>query len=277
MRGEQPLRSFPELSGEEVQALGYVTAAPIRVLIAEPDAVSRRLICSLVDCGPEMTAQSVDDSQLISSIQETVPELVILDANTPVIRRDRTWDSLGVEPPLATIVTAYDSAALSPFASIAVDMVVKPFDVERFETALDLAKSRILRARTELQTADRASQAKYGMPRQFVQRLAVEAEEKIVLIRVEEIQWMQSLGKYIRLYAGGKSHLLRQSMKNLQAVLDPHRFLRVHRNAIVNLDHVDEFYLPPNGNMFVKLNNGVSLPLRRANRNMLRKLLKQLS
>jgi len=194
-----------------------------------------------------------------------------------VIRRGGTWDALGVESPLATIVTAYDSAALLAFASIAVDVVVKPFDVERFETALDLAKSRILRARTELQTADRASQAKYGMPRQFVQRLAVEVEEKIVLIRVEEIQWMQSLGKYIRLYVGEKSHLLRQSMKNLQAVLDPRRFLRVHRNAIVNLDHVDEFYLPSNGNMFMKLNNGVSLPLRRANRTMLRKLLKQLS
>jgi len=224
-----------------------------------------------------MTAECVDDSSLVSSIQETVPELVIVDANTPLIRRGGNWDALGVEPPLATIVTAYDSATLSAFASIAVDMVIKPFDVERFETALDLAKSRILRARTELQTADRTTRAESGMPRQFVQRLAVEADEKIVLIRVEEIQWMQSLGKYIRLYVGEKSHLLRQSLKNLQAVLDPRRFLRVHRNAIVNLDHVDEFYLPPSGNMFVKLNNGVSLPLRRANRTMLRKLLKQIS
>jgi DNA-binding LytR/AlgR family response regulator len=60
-------------------------------------------------------------------------------------------------------------------------------------------------------------------------------------------------------------------------VLDPTRFLRVHRNAIVNLDHVDEFHLPPTGNMFVKLKNGVSLPLRRGNRNLLRRLLKQIS
>jgi len=271
MREEQLL----ELPGERVQA-DYVPGAPIRVVVVEPDVVSRRLICSLVECEPEMTAECVDDSGLISSIQETVPELVIVDANTPLIRRGGNWDALGVEPPLATIVTAYDSAALSAFAAIAVDMVVKPFDVERFETALDLAKSRILRARIELQAPDRPNQ-EARMPRQFLQRLAVEADEKIVLIRVEEIQWMQSLGKYIRLYVGEKSHLLRQSLKNLQAVLDPRRFLRVHRNAIVNLDHVDEFYLPPTGNMFVKLHNGVSLPLRRANRTMLRKLLKQIS
>jgi two-component system LytT family response regulator len=271
------LRSFLELPRAEAPALGYVAGAPIRVLITEPDVVSRRLICSLVECEPEMTAECVDDSRLISSIQEAVPELVIVDANTPAIRRGGNWDALGVEPPLATIVTAYDSAALSTFASIAVDMVVKPFDVERFETALDLAKSRILSARTELQAPDRTSQVESRTPRQFVQRLAVEADEKIVLIRVEEIQWIQSFGKYIRLHVEEKSHLLRQSMKNLHAVLDPRRFLRVHRNAIVNLDHVDEFYLPPTGNMFVKLNNGMSLPLRRANRTMLRKLLKQIS
>ncbi len=97
-----------------------------------------------------------------------------------------------------------------------------------------------------------------------------------MLVRVDEIRWIQSLRKHIRLYVGGKSHVLRQSMKNLQAVLDPTRFLRVHRNAIVNLDHVDEFHLPPSGNMFVKLTNGVCLPLRRANRAMLRKLLKDM-
>ncbi len=110
--------------------------------------------------------------------------------------------------------------------------------------------------------------------RQFLQRLAVEAGEKIVLVRVEDIQWMQSSGKHIRLHVGKTSHLLRQSMKRLEAMLDPNRFLRVHRNAIVNLDHVDEFYLPSRGNMFVKLDNGASVPLRKGNRAVLRKLLK---
>jgi two-component system LytT family response regulator len=201
-----------------------------------------------------------------------------LDAHTPAIRRDKTWDALGIKSPLATIVTAYDPALLATFASIAVDLLVKPLDVERFESALDVAKSRIVRARTELQVADgRVPEESRMSRRRFVQRLAVEEDEKIVLIRVDNIQWIQSLGKHIRLYAEEKSHLLRQSMKNLQAKLDPEHFLRVHRNVIVNLDHLDEFYLHPSGNMFVKLRNGVSLPLRRGSRNMLRKFLKQIS
>jgi len=272
------LRSLPEIPAADVPELGYVPGAPIRVLVAEPDAVSRRLICSLVECEPEMTAECVEDSRLVSSIQETAPDLVIFDAHTPAIRRGAKWDVLGIESPPAAIVTAYDSAALAVFASIAIDLLVKPFAVERFETALDLAKSKIVSARTELQAADRSSQEEPRVSRRhFLQRLAVEADEKIVLVRVEEIQWMQSLGKYIRLHMGETSHLLRQSLKNLQALLDPKQFLRVHRNAIVNLDHVAEFYLPPSGNMFVKLKTGVSLPLRRANRAMLRKLLKDMS
>jgi two-component system LytT family response regulator len=224
-----------------------------------------------------MTAECVDDSWLVSSVQERAPDIVILD-HTRAIRRDKTWDALGVKSPPATIVTAYDPAALTAFASVAVDLLVKPFDVERFESALGVARSSIVRARTEAEIDDRSSEHRDEMPRrQFLRRLAVETDEKIVLVRVEDIQWMHSLGKHIRLHVGKASHLLRQSMKNLQAVLDPSRFLRVHRNAIVNLDHVNEFYLPPSGNMFVKLNNGVSLPLRRANRAMLRRLLKEIS
>jgi len=88
---------------------------------------------------------------------------------------------------------------------------------------------------------------------------------------------MQTSGNHIRLHVGKASNLIRQSMKNLQALLDPNRFLRVHRNAIVNLDHVEEFHLPPNGDMFVRLNDGLCLPLRKANRAQLRKVLKDIS
>jgi two-component system LytT family response regulator len=272
------LRSFPEIFGGERQLLPVqLRMAPIRVLVAEPDPMSRRLICSLVDGEPAMTAECIDDSQLLFSVRDRSPELVILDVNTPAIRHGKTWEDLGIESPPETIVTAYDPVALTAFAPTAVDLLVKPLDIERFEAALDVARSKILRTRTEAESGNKWGLQVHELPRQFLRRLAVEAGEKIVLVHVEDIQWMQSLGKHIRLHVGATSHLLRQSMKSLQAVLDPTRFLRVHRNAIVNLDHVDEFHLPPAGNMFVKLKNGVCLPLRRGNRNLLRTLLKQIS
>ncbi len=231
----------------------------------------------MLECEPGMSATCVDDSRLVSSIQESVPNIVILDVHTPAIRRAPSWEALGIKRVPATIITAYDPSAVSAFVSSAIDFLVKPFDAERFEAALDLAKSRIAGARMELEPEAMSSDEEQPqLARRFLQRLAVEANEKIVLVRVDDIRWMQSSGNYIRLHVGKTSHLIRQSMKNLQALLDPNRFLRVHRNAIVNLDHVEEFHLPPNGNMFVKLDDGLCLPLRKANRASLRKLLKDI-
>jgi two-component system LytT family response regulator len=214
----------------------------------------------------------------VSSIQEFAPDLVILDVHTPALRRAESWGALGVKSPPATIVTAYDPTTPSAFASIATDLLIKPFNAERFQTALGMAQARIIRSRAEFRTANDLSSDQFRtVRRQFLQRLAVEVGEKIMLVRVEDILWLQSSRNHIRLHVGHTSHLIRQSIKRLQALLDPNRFLRVHRNAIVNLDHVEEFYLPPKGNMFVKMNNGVNLPLRRGNRAMLRKQLKDIS
>jgi len=224
-----------------------------------------------------MTVTWVDDSRLVSSIQENAPDLVILDVHTPAIRRAPSWEAVGIKRAPATIVTTYDLSAVSPFASAAIAFLVKPFQAERFQAALDLARLRIGRARMELEAEERLSDQEQQQPvRRFLRRMAVEENEKIVLVRVEDIRWMQASGNYIRLHVEKTSHLIRQSMKNLQALLDPNHFLRVHRNAIVNLDHVEEFHLPPNGNMFVKLDDGLCLPLRKANRALLRKLLKDI-
>jgi two-component system LytT family response regulator len=262
------------MSAAEAPALVHTQAAPIRVLVAEPDTVSRRLICSLVESEPEMMVECVDEPRMRSLIQDSAPDLVIADARTLSIQRIVSWKDFGVNSRFVTIVTAYDSTALTPFASVAVDLLVKPFAVERLEAALDLAKLRIRRARSESEDPNRLGEpeCRASTPR-FLQRLAVEAGQNIVLVRVEDIQWMQSAARYVQLHVGSKSHVLRGSMTSLQSMLDPKRFLRVHRNVIVNLDHVDEFHLPLNGNMFVKLNNGVALPLRKGNRSLIRKLL----
>ena len=269
------MRSFLKTPETETR---WDHVVPIRVLVSEPDVGSRRLICSLLECESGITVTCADDSTLVSSILELTPDLVIVDVHTPAIRRAQSWDAVGINPPPTTIVTGYDPSPVSQFASWAIDFLVKPFDSERFGAALDLARSEIARGPMDLEgrTGATGQEKRQSLPR-FLQRLAVEADEKIVVVKVEDIRWMQAAGNYIRLHVGKTSHLLRRSMKNLQTLLDPNRFLRVHRNAIVNLDHVEEFHLPPNGNMFVKLNDGVCLPLRRANRALLRRLLKNIS
>jgi two-component system, LytTR family, response regulator len=270
------LRSF--LKMPETETSTWDRVLPIRALVSEPDSRSRRLICSLLECESGIIVACADDSKFVSAVSESAPDLVIVDVHAPAIRQARSWEAVGVNPAPITIITGYDPSTVSPFASSAIDFLVKPFDAERFGAALDRAKSEIARARMDLEPEAGASVPEQKQSvRPFLQRLAVEADERIVVVKVEDIRWMQAAGNYIRLHVGKSSHLLRRSMKNLQTLLDPNRFLRVHRNAIVNLDHVEEFHLPPSGNMFVKLNDGLCLPLRKANRALLRRLLKNIS
>lgn len=266
------MKSFHRNAQPSALAEPQIMEAPLRVLVSEPDITSRKLICALLRSDAETTVTCVDDSQLLSAIRETTPHLVILDVHSPSIRRAFDWEALGIQEAPATIVTGFDPSAVSTFASKAVDFLVKPFDVERLESALDLATDAINQARS---AARPSASLGHGQQRRFAQRLAVEADQKIVLLRTEDIEWLQASGNYIRVHLGEIVYLLRQSLKNLQALLDPGHFLRVHRNVIVNLDHVEEFYLPAQGNMFVRLKNGLCLPLRKANRALLRKTLKR--
>jgi two-component system, LytTR family, response regulator len=157
-----------------------------------------------------MTVTCVDDSRLVSSIQDSFPDLVILDVHAPAIRRAQSWEAVGIKRAPATIITAYDPSAVSAFASSAIDFLVKPFDAERFEGSLDLAKSVIARARLGLEVEERSSdREQQRSARRFLQRLAVEENEKIVLLRLDDIRWMQSSGNHIRLHMRKTSHLIR--------------------------------------------------------------------
>ena len=256
----------------ELQAIDV----PFRILISEPDTSSRRLICAWLQGNADTTMTCVEDSRLLSAIKDTAPDLVIMDVHSPSIRRALSWEALGIQPAPTTIVTGFDPSVVSTFASNAVDFLVKPFDVERLESALDFATAAIGQARSAAMSGDSLSHAEHGgEPTRFLHRLAVEAGEKIVLLRTEDIEWLQASGNYVRIHLGEMAYLLRQSLKNLQALLDPSLFLRVHRNVIVNLDHVEEFFLSAQGNMFVRLKKGLCLPLRKANRALLRKVLKR--
>jgi len=271
------LSSLPQHSWIDTQALAREQGPALRVIVAEPDTASRRLICSILESESNVELQCINNSDLLAVIRETDPDLVILDIQTSAIRRAANWEALGVKSPPATIVTSYDATSLLPFASAGADLLIKPLNVDEFHDAIEAARLNIVRARTAVSQVHERQGAQEPLPEQpqFLQRLAAESEGRIVLLKVPDILWLQSFGNHIRLHSANATHLVRYTMKKIQVLLDPNHFLRVHRNAIVNLDHVVEFFLPTTGNMFVKLDNGTCLPLRRANRVSLRKLLRQ--
>jgi len=107
-------------------------------------------------------------------------------------------------------------------------------------------------------------------PANYLQRMSVRVGSTIVLIRVRDVVWIQSHRNLLRLHLHHTSYEHRMTMKDIHKLLDPERFLRVHRSAIVNLDHVVDFELPRCGNGFVHLSNGLSLPVSKAERLALR-------
>ncbi len=265
--------SFPQGSWISNPVAVADEGGPIRVLLVEPDSASRRLICSILENESDATVLCVDSSRLLPSIHEFRPDLVILDISTA--SHTAALKYLGTRSSTATIITGYDATSLKHFSSINEDLLIKPFGVEQLQIALEAAKSKIIRVRTEMAASVPSSNRQHSTERlQFLSRVAAESGETIVIVNVKDILWLQACGNYIRLHLGSATHLVRQTVKNFQKMLDPRHFLRIHRNAIVNLDHVREFFLPPEGNMHVKLDNGTCLPLRRANRSLLRKTLK---
>lgn len=129
-----------------------------------------------------------------------------------------------------------------------------------------------LHPQIQLQAGDNGKQHPSPVGRQenerprFLERLAVRLDDRIVLVRLRDVFWFQSKGNLLCLHLKDDNYECRMTMKDLLPRLDPGRFLRVHRNAIVNLDHVTEFDLPRYGNAFARLHNGKVLPISRTGR-----------
>ncbi len=109
----------------------------------------------------------------------------------------------------------------------------------------------------------------------FLQRFVVKLDARIFAIPVEQVDWIESAANYVRLHAGPNTYLMRATMSGVEASLDPRRFQRVHRNAIVNLDRVQQYHMPARGSMHVQLRDGARVPLSRGYSPNIRKLLGQ--
>src|SRR5206468_9154106 len=151
--------------------------------------------------------------------------------------------------PVIIFVTAYDEHALRAFDVHALDYLLKPVARERFREALDGARERVLQRRVagvidSRLLAFRGSRATPAGDApdatRHLTRIAVKAGGRAYFVRADEIDWIEASDNYARLHTGATTHLLRESLRTLEAKLDPRTFLRVHRSAIVNVDAIRE-------------------------------------
>jgi len=236
---------------------------PVRTLVVDDELMARKRIRRFLKSEPDilLVGECGDGREAIAAIQSLKPQLLFLDVQMPEVNGFEVLASVRPEElPVVIFVTAFDEFALRAFEAQALDYLLKPFDQERFQKA-------VLRAKTFLQGSESSVfhqrlrhlvDALLARPKLYG-RLPVKTGGRILFIGPEEIDWIEAVGNYVNLHVGQEAHLLRARMHEMEELLDPARFLRIHRSTIVNLDRVREFQTLYQGECVVILKNGKRL------------------
>lgn len=261
----------------------------LRVLIVDDELLGRQRIEDLLAVEPAVEiVRSVGDGEAaIAAIRELAPDLVFLDVQMPGTSGLDVVRQIGAEAMPATVfVTAYDRHAVAAFELAAVDYVVKPFDDERFEQALRRARRMIERDEVGRLAAQLATvlggAAPGGTPgaspaggaaaetkSPWLERIAVESRGQVRVVPVKQIEYIVASGPYAELHTADRRYIIRERMQTLEDRLDPSRFFRIHRSAIVRLDLIETLLRGQGGDYAVKLRGGIQL---RVSRNRIEEL-----
>jgi len=206
----------------------------------------------------------------VDVIRRTRPDLLFLDVQLPGFNGFEVLERVKQVPPSVIFVTAYDEHAIRAFDASAADYLLKPFEDERFDRALERAKARVRQKRLE-DLATGSPQA--TTPTSFLDRLAIRDSGRIHFVRTSEIDWIEAQDYYVQLHVRDRTYLIRDRMHLLEARLDPRRFVRIHRSSIVNIDRVKELQPFFHGEYTVLLEDGARLKLSRNYRHHLELLL----
>jgi DNA-binding LytR/AlgR family response regulator len=233
----------------------------LRTLLVDDEPLARRrLRLMLADhADVEIVGECVDAGDALRTIREVHPDLVLLDVQMPGADGFSVMAALSIVPrPFVVFVTAHAEHAARAFDVDAVDYLLKPYDEERLARSIDKARRAMATRSTDALAVEvRAlTAALHGSDRRdahgnagpsYLDRFAVTVGRRTLFVTVDEIDWIESDRNYVCLHAGDKHHLVRATIAALEAGLDPARFVRVHRSAIVRRDRVRELRRLPTG------------------------------
>jgi two-component system LytT family response regulator len=261
------------------------SSARIKTLIVDDEPLARRNLRLLLEKDPqiEILDECRNGREAVKAINSLSPDLIFLDIQMPEMDGFDVLAHAGPDHIQAIIfVTAFDQYALKAFDVHALDYLLKPFDDERFAHALKRAKSQIeareinrLSNRLLALLEQRESERKGStQQKSYLTRLMIKVSGRVVLLKVDEIDFIEAEGNYAKLHVGRKAHLLREKMHDLEGQLDPDKFVRIHRSIIVNLERIKELQPHFNGDYIVVLEDGRQLRLSRTRRDNLEAKLK---
>ena len=253
----------------------------IRTIIVDDEPLARRGIRAQLENEKdfEVISECRNGQEAVNVIETASPDLVFLDVQMPELDGFGVVDAVRPDRmPAVIFVTAFDRYALRAFEVHALDYLLKPFDDVRFSAALQRVRQHI--ERNDIGDLGRRLQGLLDdlQPRpRYADRLVIKSAGRISFLSVAKIDWIEAADNYVRLHAGSESHLLRETMNNLETKLDPHQFLRIHRSRMVNIQRIKEMRPLFRGEYDLLLKDGTRLETGRGYRHRIQKLITQAS
>lgn len=216
----------------------------IRVLIVDDEPLAREGV-RLHLAGHEeieIIGECGSGEEAVERIAADDPDLVFLDVQMPGLDGFGVLEAIGEAAlPAIVFVTAYDQFALRAFEAHALDYLLKPFEAERFDKALERVRAQ-LRARSTntMEERLRSLVASFSGKERFLERMVARTGGRILILRVSDVDWIEAAANYVRVHIGAKQYLVRETMTHLETRLDPDKFLRIHRSVIVRKDRIKE-------------------------------------
>jgi len=249
----------------------------IRVLIVDDEPLARKFIRRMLDeeDDVEVVGECGSGREAVAAVRAHAPDLLFLDVQMPEMDGFAALEALGLEHlPLVVFTTAYEQYAVRAFEAHALDYLLKPFDRARFARALSHARERLRERQGGGERVQLAALLDHVKRRPaHLERLMVRADGRIIFLNVEDVDWIEADDKYVRLHVGRVSHMARQTLAAVEEQLDPERFLRIHRSAVVNVARIRELQPLFSGEYRVVLEGGTKLTLSRNYKDRLFRLL----
>ena len=249
----------------------------LRVLVVDDEPLAREGLKLLVgrQSGVEEVSEARNGREAIGMIRDRPPDLVLLDVQMPRMDGFAVVHAIGPERmPAVIFVTAHDQYAIRAFEIAALDYLLKPVTEERFAVAFGRASSRV-RTQAPDETARQvvAMLDTLASPPRRLTRFAVRSGERTIFLPVDDVDRIEAFQNYVRLHIGETTHLLHVPMNTIEGVLDPERFLRIHRSHIVNVQRIAQLWSLAHGQYVVELRSGQRLQSGRTYGDKIRRVL----
>jgi len=240
------------------------------VFIAEDEPLAREVLRDAIyaHAGLRLVGEAADGATALAQINQLRPDVVFMDIQMPEMTGLEVLRRLACAPAIV-FTTAYDQYAVTAFELHAVDYLLKPFTRARFDAAV----ARLLEpARPALDAVGDALAQAIGRVPGRLERILVRDRGRIFPLSLNEIEYLKADSKYTAIIARGQTFLVRIGISELEAQLDPARFIRIHRSALVNLDFVDSMKADDQSQLLIQMRDGTSLTASREASKVLREM-----